>query len=203
MVCFASDPLCSHKRSEVSSHFCLLIWGFNWERMRRDNLFHRVRHGGLGLLHLFVKQLMSRFFFLREQEHPFIRTFIQTKLAPHLPSFLVFSCGGEPIRLVGLQKEVVDAVMSFVCSFFFFLIFVSLSNKTLTRDLEVSLFPTPLNTTIFCNGSQDVLKKVKSMCVPPSVETFYFKLHTNTFPVKVWLRQKGIYVPWTVNCLLC
>lgn len=182
--------------------FALFIWGSNWEPMRRDNLFHRVRHGGLGLSHLFVKQLVSRFFFLRDQEQPFIRTFIQTKLSPHLPSFLVSSCGVEPTRLVGFQKEVVESVR--FLSARFSLEYLSLvSKKALARDLVVSLFPTPMYRTLFCNGGHDVLNRVKRMCVPHSVKTFFFKLHTNTLPVKVWLREKGIDVPWTVDCLLC
>lgn len=87
--------------------------------MRRDNLFNRIRDGGLELSHLFVRQLVSRLFFLRDHEHPFIHTFIQVKLAPHLPFFFVSSCDGEPMRLVGFQKEVVDAVLCLNARFFF------------------------------------------------------------------------------------
>lgn len=170
--------------------------------MRRDNLFHRIRHGGLGLSHLFCKQIVSRFFFLRDQEHPFIRTFIQTKLSPHSPSFLVSSHGGELKRLVGYQKEVVDAVL-FLSARFSFEYLSAVSKKTLTRDLLISLFPDPLYRTVVCSGGQDVLKRVKNMCVPPSVKTFFFKLHSNTLPVKVWLEGKGIDVPWSVDCILC
>lgn len=180
--------------------FAVFIWGSNWERMRRDNLFHRVRNGGLGLSHLFVKQLVSRFIFLRDQEHTFIRTFIQTNLSPHLP--LVSSHGGEPKRLVGYQKEVVDAV-NFLSARFSLDYLSVVSKKTLTRDLVMSLFPTPLYRAVICPGGHDVLKRVRGMCVPPSVKSFFFKLHTNTLPVKAWLRKKGIYVPWSVDCLLC
>uniref|UniRef100_G3MTV2 Reverse transcriptase zinc-binding domain-containing protein n=1 Tax=Amblyomma maculatum TaxID=34609 RepID=G3MTV2_AMBMU len=41
------------------------------------------------------------------------------------------------------------------------------------------------------------------MPVRPSAKTFLFKLHSNTLPVKTWLNEKGIFVPWTTNCLLC
>lgn len=47
------------------------------------------------------------------------------------------------------------------------------------------------------------MKRVKKMPIRPSQKTFFFKLHTNTLPVKTWLDEKGIDVPWTVNCLLC
>lgn len=51
--------------------FATFIWKSGWERMRRDNLFRRVKSGGLGLTHLFVRQLVSRFFFLRDRIPPF------------------------------------------------------------------------------------------------------------------------------------
>lgn len=123
--------------------FAKFIWRSEFERMRRDNLFHRVRDGGLGLSHLFVKQLVSRFFFLRDQEHPFIRTFFQTKVSPHLPFFLVSSHGGEQKRLIGYQKEVVDAVL-FLSARFSFEYLSGVSKKTLTRDLVPVYFQPPV-----------------------------------------------------------
>uniref|UniRef100_A0A131Y773 Uncharacterized protein n=1 Tax=Ixodes ricinus TaxID=34613 RepID=A0A131Y773_IXORI len=41
------------------------------------------------------------------------------------------------------------------------------------------------------------------MPIKPTVESFFFTLHCGVLPVKAWLEEKGIYVPWTVNCLLC
>nr|XP_037280148.1 uncharacterized protein LOC119173427 [Rhipicephalus microplus] len=41
------------------------------------------------------------------------------------------------------------------------------------------------------------------MWIFPSAKTFFFKLHTSMLPVKTWLNEKSIYVPWTVNCRLC
>uniref|UniRef100_L7M3S5 Reverse transcriptase zinc-binding domain-containing protein n=1 Tax=Rhipicephalus pulchellus TaxID=72859 RepID=L7M3S5_RHIPC len=41
------------------------------------------------------------------------------------------------------------------------------------------------------------------MPVRPSVKSFFFQLHTNTLPVKTWLEERGISVPWSVNCSLC
>lgn len=40
-------------------------------------------------------------------------------------------------------------------------------------------------------------------CVPPAAKTFFSKLHTDTLPAKVWLQERGMFVPWSVNCLLC
>lgn len=76
------------------------------------------------------------------------------------------------------------------------------SKKALYRDLVVSVFPMPLYRGVSQRG-RDVLRRVKRMCVPAAVKTFFYKLHTNTLPVKVWLKERGIYVPWSVNCLLC
>ncbi|CAN7942223.1 unnamed protein product [Ixodes hexagonus] len=50
---------------------------------------------------------------------------------------------------------------------------------------------------------QDVLKRVKRMLVPPGVKTFFFKLHTATLPVKTFIEEKGMFVPWGVDCILC
>lgn len=182
--------------------FATFIWRSSVEPMRRDNLFHRVCDGGLGLSHLFVRQLVSRFMFLRDQEHPFIRTFIQTKLSPHLPSFLVSSYGGEPATLVGFQKKVVETLY-FLSARFSFEYLSEVNRKKLARDLVISIFPTPLYRSVVCQGGEDVLKRVKRMCVPPSVKTFFFKLHTNTLPVKAWLKERGVDVPWSTDCILC
>lgn len=78
--------------------------------MRRDNLFRRVSQGGLGLSHLFVRQLVSRFMFLRDQEHPLLRCLVQTILAHHIPLFLVTSYSHGETKVVGFLKEVADSV---------------------------------------------------------------------------------------------
>ncbi|CAN7939613.1 unnamed protein product, partial [Ixodes hexagonus] len=182
--------------------FAVFIWKSTWEPMRRDHLFRRVRHGGLGLSHLFVRQLVSRFFFVRDQNHPFLRAIIQTKLVHHLPSFIV-SYETTPVKVFGFLKEVVDAV-KFLSVRFSLEYLAEVSRKTLARDLIESLFPAPLYRTLYaaCQG-QDVLSRVKRMIVPPSAKSFFFKLHSPTLPVKEWLDKKGIFVPWTINCLLC
>lgn len=52
--------------------FATFIWCSGWEPMRRDNLFRRFSKGGLGLSHLFVRQLVTRFMFLGDQKRPLI-----------------------------------------------------------------------------------------------------------------------------------
>lgn len=53
--------------------------GSEW--MGRNNLFRRIYLGGLGLSHLFVRRLVSRFTFLRDIGKHFIRAVIRTQLA--------------------------------------------------------------------------------------------------------------------------
>lgn len=56
---------CTRSRIQVFHRiFATFIWGSPWEPIRRDNLFRPVLLGGLGLVHLFVRQIVSRFLFL-------------------------------------------------------------------------------------------------------------------------------------------
>lgn len=48
----------------------------------------------------------------------------------------------------------------------------------------------------------DVLKRVKRMQVPPGVKTFLCKLHTGTLPVKTWMEENCLFVPWNVRCFV-
>lgn len=183
--------------------FATFVWKSCWERMRRDNLFRRVKFGGLGLTHLFVRQLVSRFMFLRDQNHPFLRATVQMKLANSLTSVLVTSDCTEPRSLFGFLKEVKDATL-FLQTRFSMDYLGTVTKKKLARDLVELLFPAPMYRSLYnqCPG-QDVLCRVKKMCIPPVVKSFFFKLHSETLPVKPWLQEKGIFVPWSVDCLLC
>lgn len=183
--------------------FAVFIWTSTWEPMRRENLFRSVADGGVGLPHLFVRQLVSRFLFLRDQEVPFIREVIQNQLASFIPTFVVSTVEYHPPRLVGYLKEVVDA-FNFLAVRFSREYLATVSRKKLTRDLVDILFPTPIYRVLYKNHpGHDVLCRVKKMGIPPRIKTFFFKLHCSILPTKVWLQEKGIFVPWTVNCLLC
>lgn len=39
--------------------------------------------------------------------------------------------------------------------------------------------------------------------LPLGVTTYFFKLHNGTVPVKVWMAERVLFVPWSTNCLLC
>ncbi|CAN7978640.1 unnamed protein product [Ixodes persulcatus] len=183
--------------------FSLFIWSSGSEPMRRDNLFRSVKLGGVGLTHLFISQIASRFLFLRDQEDPFLRTVLQCKLASFVPTFVVSSCCSESPRLVGFLKEVAES-FSFFNARFSIDYLSSVSRKRLVRDLRDMLFPIPLYRSLFSDGpGQDCLQRVNKMTIAPRVKTFFFKLHTATLPVKPWLQDKGIFVPSTINCNLC
>ncbi|CAN7983120.1 unnamed protein product [Ixodes hexagonus] len=195
---------CTRSSMQKVHRVCaMFIWKSSWEPMRRDNLFRRIPLGGLGLAHLFVRKLVSQLFFLRDIEQSFMRTVIQIKLAWHLPAFLVSSCGEQPSKIGGFLREVVDTY-NFLSVRFSRDFLSSVNRKGLSNALYDTLFPEPLYRAVRRQSpGQDVLCRVKKMAIQPRAKSFFFKLYTSTLPVKAWLHEKGIFVPWTTNCLLC
>lgn len=153
--------------------FAVFIWSSVWEKTSRTNLFKRVRDGGLGLVHLYVRQLVSRFVFLRDVDDTFLRTMIQLRLGKVLPEFVVSSvCEQGPVR--GYLKEVVTS-FRFLSVRFSLQYLTEVSRKKLYKDLVDVLFPVPLYRELYCVGpGKDVLKRVKRMLVAPGVKTFFF-----------------------------
>lgn len=183
--------------------FAVFIWSSCWERSSRTNLFRSVRSGGLGLSHLFIRQVVSRFMFLRDQNDSFLRTVLQVLLQNSLPEFLVSSSDPICASVQGFMREV---VLSFrMLKVRFSLEYLSsVSRKRLYKDLVDVLLPVPLYRSLYCDApGQDVLKRVKKMPVKPSFKSFFFKLHCGALPVKPWLEERGLFVPWSINCLLC
>ncbi|CAN7949049.1 unnamed protein product [Ixodes hexagonus] len=183
--------------------FATFVWGSTWEPLRRDNLFRCVDAGGLGLLHIFLKQVISRFLFFRTASHHFLRTYMQTELSGALPYLVVSTVPACTSRPLGYLREVVSAI-GFLKTRFSLEYLFRVSRKSLYADLLDVTFAVPLYRSLFSNGAgQDVLKRVLKLRVSPSAKSFFFKLHTATLPVKPWLRERGIFVPWSVNCRLC
>ncbi|XP_050052806.3 uncharacterized protein [Dermacentor andersoni] len=181
--------------------FATFVWGSQWERTSRTNLFRSVRAGGLGLAHLFLRQIVSRFTFLRDQSHPFLRTMLQIRLCCYLPEFIVStSCAGRR-GIRGYLREVVSAFS--ILKVRFSLQYLCEVKKKRLYLIDV-MMPEPLYRTMYAIGpGKDVFKRIKRMVVRPSAKTFFFQLHTGTLPVKPWLEEKGLFVPWSTNCLLC
>lgn len=130
-ICYGMQVINCTRAHVLNLHrvFALLIWRSSTEPMRRGNLFRSVESGGLGLKHL-LPQLPSRFCFLRDQEHPFLRTVLQTRLFCALPCFFVSSCQEEPGRVFGYLREVADAFHALsVCLSLVYLTVVSRKKK--------------------------------------------------------------------------
>lgn len=183
--------------------FAVFVWQSQFERTCRSNLFRRLEGGGIALPHLFIRQLVSRFSFLRDQSHPFVRTFLQIKLANALPDFVVSTVQGTRMNVSNFLREVVSAYR-FLSARFSREYLSSVTRKKLSRDLTETLFAEPLYRTLFRTGpGQDVLKRVKKMPISGGVKTFFYKLHTETLPVKTWMQKRNLFLPWGADCFLC
>lgn len=183
--------------------FAVFVWQSTYERTSRSNLFRKLQGGGLSLAHLFVRQLVSRFFFLRDQADPFVRTFLQCTLGSALPEFVVTTADNTRYSVSRFLREVVFSCR-FLMTRFSTDFLSSVNRKKLSTDLIDSLFPEPMYRSLYRMGSgQDVLRRVKRMPVPGGVKTFFFKLHTETLPVKTWMLEKGLFLPWGADCSLC
>ncbi|XP_064467231.1 uncharacterized protein LOC135378212 [Ornithodoros turicata] len=170
--------------------------------MRRQNLFKKVKDGGLGLQHLYIKQLVMRLFFYRQSSHPILDTIKRALAYNYIPDIYV-GFHEESLRLSGFYKEVVES-LNFLKARFSLEYLFSVAKKTLVVHLLDVLFPVPIYRQIPSGWhGTDVLCRVRKMPVKPNMKSFFFKLHTSTLPVKAWLQQKGLYVPWSVNCRFC
>ncbi|XP_050042606.3 uncharacterized protein [Dermacentor andersoni] len=196
---------CSRLRLQALHRvFATFIWSSSCESMRRDNLFLPLERGGLGLVHLFVRQIVSRLFFFPDSDHPYLREMLQLRLVQYVPNIVVSSNVKDvPQAPWGFLKEVVDTFLFLKVRFSLEYVFTA-SRKAISAALVDSIFPEPLYRAPYLSRPyQDVLKRVRKMCVPPGVKTFFFKLHSETLPVKTWLNSRGCFVPWSTNCRLC
>lgn len=182
--------------------FAIFVWAAEWERCSRTSLFRRVKDGGLGLGHLFLRQIVSRFLFVRDVKDPFLRTVCQLRLGNALPDFVV-STESVSGRIFGYFREVVASVR-FLSVRFSYEYLSCVSRKKLYKDLCDVVLPIPMYRALYSGGpGRDVLKRVKAMQVPSNAKTFFFKLHTETLPVKKFLEGKNLFLPWGSHCLIC
>lgn len=61
-VWYVLQAICMSRRNIQKLHrvFAVFLWGSSCERISRTNLFRSVKSGGLGLAHLFSRQIVSR-----------------------------------------------------------------------------------------------------------------------------------------------
>lgn len=182
--------------------FAVFVWGSTWERCSRTNLFRRVRDGGLGLAHLYVRQLVNRFLFWRDVRDPFLQSVMQVRLARAMPEYVV-STWCMPGGVYGYFKEIVMTAR-FLFARFSGEYLSSVTRKKLYKDICDVVFPVPMYRYNYRAGpGQNVLKRVKRMEVHSGVKTFFFKLHTGTLSVGTWMQDRGISVPWGTQCSIC
>lgn len=66
------------------------------------------------------------------------------------------------------------------------------NRRRLLKDRRDSLFLVPLYRQHFSDDpGQDVLCRVKNMCVPLRVKSLFYRLLPGTLPVKTWMNDKG------------
>lgn len=204
-IWYVLQALCMSRVSVQKLHrvFAVFVWGSTWERTSRTNLFRSVKSGGIGLAHLFLRQVVSRFMFLRDQRDGFLRTVLQVRLRDALPDYVVSTDYTRGASVRGFLREVVWA-FNFLKVRFSLDYLSSVTRKCLYRDLIDISLPVPLYRSMCSSGSgKDVLKRVRGMPVRSSVKTFFFQLHTNTLAVMPWLEEKGFFVPTGINCRVC
>lgn len=156
--------------------FSTFIWSSSFEPMRRDNIFRPVSAGGLGLVHLYVRQLVSRFFFFRDSSHPVLRAFMQVNLVHVLPELVVSSDLISRPCLWGFMREVYFSISFLTVRFSKDYLF-TVSRKNLYKDLISMLFPPPFYRSVYITlPGHDVLARVRKMPVPPSTKTFFLQI---------------------------
>lgn len=143
--------------------------------MRRGNLFRSVKSGGLSQTHLFVSQLASRFIFLRDPRHHFLRNFLQTSLSHCLPDFLLSSFEDTSARCGNFLHEVAD-------SFHFLIVRISreylsiVTPKELRKNLRDVLFAEVMHRSWrFYRLGPDALKHAKNILISPWIKSCFFQ----------------------------
>lgn len=175
-VWYVLQVLCMSRVNVQKIHrvFAVFIWSSTWERTSRTNLFLPVKKGGLGLCHLFLRQVVARFWFLRDQKDLFLRTVIQVRLKNVLPDFIVSSSDivGNGVR--GYLREVALS-FDFLKARFSLDYLCSVSKKRLYKDLVDVSLPVPMYRSLYGTGTgYDVLRRVKRMPIKPTMKSFFF-----------------------------
>lgn len=84
--------------------FACFIWS-SWEPLRRNNLFLPLEKDGLGVVHLFVRQLLLRFFYLKGVSQPSLLAVLQNRLCYHRLSIYVTTGIAKESPLWGFLKN--------------------------------------------------------------------------------------------------
>lgn len=124
------------------------------------------------------------------------------RLMRALPGYVV-STNDMTGAVRGYLKEVILSVRFLSVRFSNEYLF-SVTRKKLYKDVCDVVLPEPLYRAMYAGGEgKDVLKRVKRMQVAPGAKSFFFKLHTGTLSVRTFQADRGFYLPWGTNCLIC
>ncbi|CAN8017417.1 unnamed protein product [Ixodes persulcatus] len=75
------------------------------------------------------------------------------------------------------------------------------SRKKLYWDTLEGLLPAPLYRTVPSpQCASGLFKQVRKLPVPATSMDFFVRLHLGVLPVKVWLDDRELFVPWSTNC---
>lgn len=193
-VWYVLQALCMSRVNVQKLHrvFAVFIWSSSWERSSRTNLFRSVRSGGLGLSHLFIRQIVSRFLFLRDQDDPFSRTVIQLRFRNVLPEFVVSSSSVMCSGVQGYMREVLSSFQILKARFSLEYL-SSVTRKRMYKHLVDVLIPIPVYRSLphGCPG-QDVLKRVKKRTIKPAMKSFFLKIALRCSTCETLAREERV-----------
>ncbi|KAG0445456.1 hypothetical protein HPB47_014924 [Ixodes persulcatus] len=176
------------------------------ERTRRSNLFLSLAAGGMGLVNVTVKLHVQRFLLFRDRRDPLFLSALHHLGLPYLGKWIA-STTGRTTKGAGLRFY---AEIAISIEFFFFLVHLSweylmtASRKKLYWDTLEVLLPAPLYRTAPApQCASGLFKQVRKLPVSVTSKDFFVRLHLGVLPVKVWLDDRGLFVPWSTNCDLC
>lgn len=184
--------------------FATFIWRSPMEKMRRINLFHPLDRGGFQLVNVAVKLIVHRFLLFRSRNSPVIRAALQTVGAGYLAKWIVTTAAPPAKKsLLKFYKEVADSV-AFFSGRFSWDYLTTANRKKLYWDTISCLFPPPLYRQAFVNKEvSDVLPRVKKLPIATWIKDCFVRFHTETLPVKMWMKRKGFDMPGTWSCRSC
>lgn len=144
-----------------------------------------------------MRQVVGRSFFSRNATQLYIGTFLEVYLTSHLRDLMASENHTEGLSFHVFLKDDREAVKCLEVQFSIKYLF-AVPRKVLYWDLMHTLFRVTRYRLQNLNlPDHDILT-----CVPPA-KSFLFILLSSILPVKLWRKECGVFVSWSVNCCLC
>lgn len=119
-----------------------------------------------------------------------------------MTEWVVASTDVKKSKHLTYYKEVAQSI-HFFASRFSWEYLLKVKKKTLYWDTISSVYPPPLYRSVSVGQGKDVFKRLRKLPVSPKTKQFFLRFHTETLPVKTWLRVKGFCLPLGVACSFC